>query len=86
MESYPRYVTKEFKPFDPFELAKRTEMIVCRKGPMGEERKYTSFYATGVYGGIATGYACGCCLRCVFCWVDWSRDFPERFGNFYSPE
>ncbi|MCP8320315.1 MAG: radical SAM protein [archaeon] len=86
MESYPRYVTKDFKPFDPFELAKRTEMIVCRKGPRGEERKYTSFYTTGVYGGIATGYACGCCLRCVFCWVDWSRDFPERFGNFYSPE
>ncbi|MGQ9469990.1 MAG: radical SAM protein [Nitrososphaerales archaeon] len=85
MEGYPRYITKEFKPFDPVELARRTEMIICRKSQKGEERKYTSFYATGVYGGIATGYACGCCLRCVFCWVDWSRDFPEKFGNFYSP-
>lgn len=37
-------------------------------------------------GGIATGYACGCCLRCVYCWVGWSRDFPEKFGEFYSPE
>lgn len=38
------------------------------------------------YGGIATGYTCGCCLRCVFCWVDWSRDFPEKLGQFYSPD
>ena len=58
-----------------------TEKIVCR----GNKRKYTAFYATGVYGGIATGYTCGCCLRCIFCWVDWSRDFPEKFGKFYSP-
>jgi len=64
------------------ELAKETERIVCR----GNKRKYSSFYATAVYGGIGTGYACGCCLRCVFCWVDWSRDFPERYGKFHSPE
>lgn len=25
-------------------------------------------------------------MRCVFCWVSPSRDFPERFGKFYSPE
>lgn len=37
-------------------------------------------------GGIATGYTCGCCLRCVFCWVDWSRDFPEQYGRFYSAQ
>ncbi|MFQ6091075.1 MAG: radical SAM protein [bacterium] len=40
----------------------------------------------GVYGGIATGYLVGCCLRCSFCWVDWSRDFPERHGQFYTPQ
>jgi uncharacterized Fe-S cluster-containing radical SAM superfamily protein len=80
--SYPRYVTPDFKPFDPLELARETEEIVCR----GRSRKYTNFYSTKVYGGIATGYACGCCLRCVFCWVDWSRDFPESNGRFYSPE
>jgi uncharacterized Fe-S cluster-containing radical SAM superfamily protein len=39
-----------------------------------------------MYGGIATGYACGCCLRCIFCWVHWSRDFPEKYGNFKSPD
>jgi len=52
----------------------------------GQERKYESFYATGVYGGISTGYCVGCCFRCVFCWVSWGRDYPERFGQFYSPE
>lgn len=81
MKTYPRFITPGFEPFDPIELARETEKIICR----GDERKYTAFYATGVYGGIATGYTCGCCLRCFFCWVDWSRDFPERFGKFYSP-
>jgi uncharacterized Fe-S cluster-containing radical SAM superfamily protein len=80
--SYPRYVTPGFQPFDPVQLARETEEIVCR----GDARKYTDFYATGVYGGIATGYTCGCCLRCVFCWVDWSRDFPERHGQFFSAD
>ena len=80
--SYPRYLTPDSELFDPVALACETERIVCR----GAERKYTKFYATGVYGGIATGYGCGCCLRCVFCWVDPSRDFPEQHGEFYSPE
>jgi uncharacterized Fe-S cluster-containing radical SAM superfamily protein len=83
---YPRYVTPNFKPFDPVELAKETERIVTRRGSHGLERKYEAFYATGVYGGIATGYSVGCCLRCVFCWVSWGRDFPERYGRFCSPE
>jgi uncharacterized Fe-S cluster-containing radical SAM superfamily protein len=82
MRAYPRFIKPGFEPFDPLWLAKETEKIVCR----GDERKYTAFYATGVYRGIGTGYTCGCCLRCVFCWVDWSRDFPERYGEFYSPE
>lgn len=82
LEEYPRRLTPDSEPFDPVELAERTREIVCR----GEERKYTKFYATGVYGGIGTGYTCGCCLRCVFCWVDRSRDYPEELGNFYSPE
>jgi len=83
---YPRFVTPSFEPFDPVELARETEKLVTRKGPKGLERKYEAFYATGVYGGIATGYCIGCCLRCVFCWVSWGRDYPERFGQFYSPE
>jgi len=79
--TYPRYLEPAFTPFDPLDLAQRTEEIVCR----GDRRKYTKFYCTGVYGGIATGYTCGCCLRCIFCWVDWSRDFPEMYGVFRSP-
>lgn len=80
-ETYPRYLEPGFTAFDPLELAKQTEEIVCR----GERRKYTKFYCTRVYGGIATGYVCGCCLRCIYCWVDWSRDFPEKYGRFHSP-
>lgn len=80
--SYQRYLEPGFTPFDPLALAKRTEEIVCE----GDRRKYTKFYCTGVYGGIATGYLCGCCLRCIYCWVNWSRDFPEKYGVLRSPE
>jgi len=82
MRDYPRYITPGFSPFDPIQLAKMTEGIVSR----GSSRKYTAFYKVGVYGGISTGYAVGCCLRCVYCWVDWSRDFPEAHGKFYTPK
>jgi uncharacterized Fe-S cluster-containing radical SAM superfamily protein len=83
---YQRFLKPKFKPFNPLELAKKTEEIVTRIGKEGLERKYTSFYSVPVYRGIATGYAAGCCLRCMYCWSDWSRDFPERFGEFYSPK
>jgi uncharacterized Fe-S cluster-containing radical SAM superfamily protein len=82
MKQYPRVLVKDFEPFDPLDLAKETEKMVCK----GDARKYTAFYATGVYGGIATGYTVGCCLRCFYCWVDLSRDFPEELGEFYSAE
>jgi uncharacterized Fe-S cluster-containing radical SAM superfamily protein len=82
VEGYQRYLKPDFMPFDPLELAKRTEQIVCD----GDRRKYTKFSCPRMYGGIATGYACGCCLRCIFCWVHWSRDFPEKYGDFKSPE
>lgn len=78
---YPSFVKKDFKLFNPIELYKKTEKIVCKDS----NRKYTKFYCTGVYGGISTGYTVGCCLRCVFCWVDLSRDFPYKYGKFYSP-
>jgi len=83
---YQRFLTPNFKPFDPLKLAEETERIVTRMGPEGLERKYTDFYSVPVYGGIATGYAVGCCLRCIYCWSNWSRDFPEKFGEFYSPK
>jgi len=79
---YPKYVKPGDKPFDPVKLAAWTEDIACKEST----RRYTDFYCTGVYGGISTGYAVGCCLRCIFCWVDFSRDYPERFGRFCSPE
>lgn len=82
---YQRFLTPDFKPFDPLELARETEKIITREGPEGLERKYTDFYSVPVYRGIATGYAAGCCLRCIYCWSNWSRDFPEKFGRFYSP-
>ncbi len=84
--SYQRFLTKGFKPFNPLKLAEETERIVTRVGPEGLERKYTDFYSVPVYKGIATGYAVGCCLRCIYCWSKWSRDFPEKFGEFYSPK
>jgi uncharacterized Fe-S cluster-containing radical SAM superfamily protein len=83
---YQRFLTPNFKPFNPLKLAEETERIVTRMGPEGLERKYTDFYSVPVYGGIATGYAVGCCLRCIYCWSNWSRDFPEKFGEFYSPK
>jgi len=82
MKDYVRYVTPEFKHFDPVLLTKETERIVCK----GENRKYAGFVSDPEYQGIVTGYTCGCCLRCVFCSADWSRDYPEKFGNFYSPK
>ena len=83
---YQRFLTPESIPFDPLELATETEKMVTREGPEGLERNYTGFYSVPVYQGIATGYAAGCCLRCIYCWSNWSRDFPEKYGTFYSPK
>jgi len=85
MKTYPRFITPSSQPFDPLKLARETEGIVTRDGSEGLERKYIGIYSAPVYGGIATGYAAGCCLRCIYCWSNWSRDFPETLGRFYSP-
>ena len=82
---YQRFLTSDFQPYDPVILAKETEKIVTNESPEGLERKYVSIYSAPVYGGIATGYAVGCCLRCIHCWGNWSRDFPENVGSFYTP-
>ncbi|MFQ6108500.1 MAG: radical SAM protein [Candidatus Aminicenantales bacterium] len=84
MKSYQRFLHPGSRPFDPLELARETEKIVTRESEHGLERKYVGIYSAPVYRGIATGYAAGCCLRCVYCWANWSRDYPEKFGQFYS--
>jgi len=79
---YPSSIASSDSPFDPGEITPKTEQIVCR----GTARRYTHFYCTGVYGGISTAYTVGCSLRCVFCWVHWGRDHPQKAGRFYTPE
>ena len=86
MNEYQRYLTPGFEPFDPLELARETEKVVTKEGKEGLERKYAGIYSAPVYGGIATGYAVGCCFRCIYCWSNWSRDYPERLGIFYTPK
>lgn len=87
-----RYAFKDEKgnyvppfPVDPIALTEQTRSVVCKTSDGTPLRKYTRFYAVGVYGGIATAYSVGCNYRCTFCWVDWSRDWPEQYGEFYSP-
>ena len=80
MDDCARYLEEGFQPCERVELMWRTEELACR----GEAYRYTSFCATGVYGGIAIDYAMGCCLRCIFCWVHFSRDFLETHGEFYT--
>lgn len=78
---YPRDLTPDMQPFDPLELVRTTQKHVCS----GNKRKYTAIYAVGVYGGIVTAYAVGCSLRCIYCWVGPGREYPKRYGKFYSP-
>ena len=82
---YQRFLRPGSRPFDPLDLARATERLVTREGRKGLERKYVGVYSAPVYRGIASGYATGCCFRCIYCWTNWSRDYPERFGVFYSP-
>ena len=73
-DTYQRYITPGFEPFEPLELARETEKIITKEGKEGLERKYAGIYSAPVYRGIATGYAVGCCLRCIYCWSNWSRE------------
>ena len=68
--------------YDPIELSKRVESIVCDNS----RRKYYRFRATRFYGGIATADTVGCNLRCRFCWSGSSVWNARKTGEFYSPE
>ncbi len=83
---YVRALRPGTPKFDPLVLTRETEKLVCLKDNDRCLRKYTDFYVVGVYQGVATGYVVGCNLRCIFCWSDYSRDYPELYGEYYSPE
>ena len=70
------------RPFDPIELSKITEGMVIE----GDKRKYNLFRLKPFYSQIATARGIGCNLRCGFCWINPSRDIPEGYGSFYSPQ
>jgi uncharacterized Fe-S cluster-containing radical SAM superfamily protein len=82
MDAYPRLLYQGFTPFDPLQVAKQTAEIVAQTGA----RKYSAFFCTGADDHVSTAYAVGCCLRCIFCWGDASRDFPERHGKLCTPD
>ena len=71
------------KIFDPLKLTEVVKRVVLRDS----QRKYYRIARGGRwYGGIATADCVGCNLKCVFCWSNKPRDYPERIGRFYTPE
>ncbi len=68
--------------FDPIELSQKVEKIVCKNN----ERLYGRFRPARFYGGISSGDACGCNLRCIFCWGWRFVTQPKKYGKFYSAE
>lgn len=72
----------DLQTFDPLARAASIEKVVCQNSL----RKYSDISLTGPFGGVSTAFVVGCCLRCIYCWVDGSLDEPEKFGRFYSPE
>jgi len=82
-EDYLGCLKPGFRPFDPIRLADKIERLVCK----GNKRRYSRFGSTPDYiTGIATGYAVGCCLRCIYCWAGRSRDCLVENYSFYSPQ
>lgn len=82
-------IPREFRPgqppFNPVELAAKTARVVCKQIRRSVARKYTHFSVVRFYRGAATGFAVGCNLRCFFCWSHRARDYPEMYGEFYTP-
>lgn len=73
-------------PIDPWELTIQTREVVCKEVNGSVHRKYTNFYAVGVYGGIATAYSVGCNFRCIFCWwigVVTGQNSMENFTHLW---
>jgi uncharacterized Fe-S cluster-containing radical SAM superfamily protein len=68
--------------FDPLEMARNTERIVCRD----DKRSYHRFRSARFYGGISTADCVGCCLRCIFCWSWREVTNPQKYGRLFSPD
>ncbi|MFH0928888.1 MAG: radical SAM protein [Candidatus Aenigmatarchaeota archaeon] len=68
--------------FNPVELAKETEKIICKNS----EKKFYRFRPAKFYGGVATADCVGCCLRCAFCWAWKTLEKPEDSGKFCKPK
>lgn len=82
-DTHPHVSKSGSRGFDPLKLAEATEKVVCK----GNKRKYFHFGTTLDYKtGIATGYAVGCNLRCVFCWAHDTRDNIKKETALYSPD
>lgn len=67
--------------FDPLELAKATEKVVCND----DRRSYHRFRPARFYGGVSTADCVGCCLRCVFCWSWREAVNPKKYGRLFTP-
>jgi uncharacterized Fe-S cluster-containing radical SAM superfamily protein len=70
------------KTFDPIKLSEETEKQMTD----GDKRKYNTFRVENFYGQLATARGVGCNIRCGFCWINPSRDKPNEYGEFYSPQ
>ena len=71
-----------FPAFDPIERSRQVEKVIIN----GDQRKYNTFRLEPFYGQIATARGVGCNLQCAFCWINPSKDHPENYGAFYSPQ
>ncbi len=69
--------------YNPIDIAKEIEQKITD----GIKRRYYRLVRGGMwYGGIATADCCGCNLKCVFCWSNFPRDYPDKCGKFYTPQ
>lgn len=67
---------------DAIKRSKEVEKIVCRN----LERKYRRFRSARFYGGVTTADCIGCNVSCKFCWSWNTVVYPEKYGDFYSPQ
>ncbi len=72
--------------YNPVELGRNVEGIVCRDIDDTTYRKYYRFRGGKWYGGIATADCVGCNLRCGFCWSWKNGSHVIDVGKFYAAQ